>query len=912
MTHRGPDSGSTEAGREERLLALIRHSFDAVALTRPDGTVDYASPAIAGILGRTPGEFIGGNGFEHVHPDDIEAVRTRYNEVLARPGASVTLETRFRHEDGSWRWVESRLTNLLDDPSVRGVVSNFRDITERKLAEEQLRRKQEELADFIENATVGLHWIGPDGTILWVNRAELEMLGYSREEYVGRNIAEFHADPPVIADILARLSRNEELHSYEARLRRKDGSIRCVIISSNVLWRDGKFVHTRCFTRDITERKRMEEEYRTEQQHWRMALGSIGDAVIATDAGGNVTLLNPVAATLCGTTQEEAIGRPLRDIFRIVNEKTRGPVESPVEQVLATGQTVGLANHTVLIAPDGRETPIDDSAAPIVTDRGDVAGVVLVFRDVTEKRRVAELNERLAAIVESSDDIIASKDLDGVITSWNKGAERILGYTAEEVIGKHVSMLMPPELVEDMPRILERIRRGEKVDHYRTRRRRKDGTIIDVSLTVSPIRDEEGEIIGASKVGRDVTAQRRAQEEREQLLEAAQAARADAEAANRLKDEFLATLSHELRTPLNAIVGWSRILSTGPVDPEDLQEGLAAIDRNARIQARIVEDVLDVSRIISGNLRLDVQRVNMVEVIEAAIAAVIPAAEAKGVRLKKVLDPLAGPVSGDPARLQQVVWNLLSNAVKFTPKGGRVQVLLERVNSHIEVSVIDTGMGIQPEFLPHVFERFRQADSSTTRRHGGLGLGLAIVKQLAELQGGSVRAKSPGEGQGSTFVVSLPITVVHEGTPEKVRPREQAEDEFDCSDKPLAGIRVLVVDDEPDARHLVRRVLRKYGAQVSVAESAAEAMGLIEGFRADILVSDIGMPDQDGYDLIRQIRSRVAAKTLPAVALTAFARSEDRKRALLAGFQTHVAKPVDPAELVAVVASLVERTGKQP
>ena len=328
------------------------------------------------------------------------------------------------------------------------------------------------------------------------------------------------------------------------------------------------------------------------------------------------------------------------------------------------------------------------------------------------------------------------------------------------------------------------------------------------------------------------------------------------------------------------------------------------------MQAQIIEDLLDISRIISGNLRLDVQRVNMVEVIEAAIAAVTPAAEAKGVRVKKVLDSLAGPVSGDPARLQQVVWNLLSNAVKFTPKGGRVQVLLERVNSHVEISVIDTGIGIRPEFLPHVFERFRQADSSTTRRHGGLGLGLAIVKQLVELHGGTVRAKSPGEGQGSTFVVSLPITVVHEPPRRRRSGRRSTQPaEFDCSARPLSGIRVLVVDDEADARQLVRRVLTECGAEVAVAGSADEAMQLVESFRPDILVSDVGMPDQDGYDLIRQVRGRVAAKTLPAVALTAFARSEDRRRALLAGFQTHVAKPVDPAELVAVVASLVERTG---
>lgn len=771
-----------------------------------------------------------------------------------------------------------------------------------------------------------------------------------------------------------------------------------------------------------------------DERWFAAALASIGDAVIATDHQGRVLFLNHVAEALTGWSNAEGHGRGLGEVFSIVNELTREPVENPVERVLATGQTVGLANRTVLVGRDLRERPIDDSAAPIKDEQGRVAGVILVFRDVSEMRRADLLNarlaaiiessddiiasknldgiitswnkgaerilgysaeevignhvsmltppeaiedaerilgrirrgekvdhyltkrrrkdgtiidvsltvspicsadgriigaskvgrdvtdqrkaqvvnERLAAIVESSDDIIASKDLDGVITSWNRGAERILGYAAEEIIGEHISILLPPEQAEDMPRILERIRRGEKVDHYQTKRRRKDGRIIDVSLTVSPIRDASGSVIGASKIGRDITAERQAREEREQLLQAAETARADAEAANRLKDEFLATLSHELRTPLNAILGWARILSAGPVEPEDLKEGLDVIERNAKMQAKIIEDLLDISRIISGNMRLDVQRVNVKAVIGEAIAVVTPAAEAKGVRLKGVLDPLAGPVSGDPARLQQVVWNLLTNAVKFTPKGGQVQVLLERVNSHIEISVIDSGVGISPEFLPHIFERFRQADASTTRRHGGLGLGLAIVKQLTELHGGTVRAKSPGEGQGATFVVSLPIAVVHEVRAEKVRPKDQEPAEFDCSEQSLSGIRVLVVDDETDARRLVRRVLTDCGAEVAIAESVAEAVRLVETFGPHILVSDVGMPDEDGYDLIRRVRSRVAAKTLPAVALTAFARSEDRRRALLAGFQTHVPKPVDPAELVAVVASLVERTGALP
>jgi len=527
----------------------------------------------------------------------------------------------------------------------------------------------------------------------------------------------------------------------------------------------------------------------------------------------------------------------------------------------------------------------------------------------SEEDRIRAL---LAAIVESSVDAIISKSLEGVIMSWNKGAERVFGYSAAEAVGKHISLLLPPDSSEDMSRILECICRGQQVDHYETQRRVKDGRIIDVSLTVSPIRDGRGQIVGASKVARDITERKRAEVELAALLEQAREAKAEAEMASRMKDEFLATLSHELRTPLNAIFGWARLLRSGKVDPEDREDGLDAIERNSRVLTELVEDLLDISRIVSGKLRLDVQRTHLAEIIEAAWASVTPAAAAKGVRIHKVLDSLAGPVSGDPARLQQIVWNLLANAVEFTPKGGQVQVLLERVNSHVEISVIDTGQGIKPEFLPHVFERFRQADASTTRQHGGLGLGLAIVKHLVEMHGGTVRAKSPGEGQGATFTVSLPIIVIHhqEAEPEKVRLKQPEAAELESPRDALAGVRVLVVDDEADARVLVKRALADCGAEVRVAETVAEALQVLEKFRPHILVSDIGMPEEDGYDLIRQIRGGGwTARRMPAVALTAFARAEDRKRAMLAGFQTHVAKPVDPAELVAVVASLAGRTG---
>ena len=411
---------------------------------------------------------------------------------------------------------------------------------------------------------------------------------------------------------------------------------------------------------------------------------------------------------------------------------------------------------------------------------------------------------------------------------------------------------------------------------------------------------------------------RRAEEERVDLLKSEQAARSEAERASRMKDEFLATLSHELRTPLNAILGWSQILATGSRDADDLAEGLRTIERNARAQTQIIEDLLDMSRIISGKVRLDVQRIDLAPVVRAAVDTVRPAAEAKGIRLQAVLDPHASPVSGDPNRLQQVFWNLLTNAVKFTPKDGRVQVLLERVNSHVEVSVIDTGEGISPEFLPHVFDRFRQADASTTRRHGGLGLGLAIVKQLVELHGGTVRVKSGGAGHGSTFSVMLPVTVIH-AEPD---PATEAQRRHPAARPPeggvkdtcptLAGLYVLVVDDEADARALIKRVLEDCQAQVQTAGSVAEALAVMQSRLPDVLVSDIGMPEEDGYSLIRRVRQGCLHHSgrVPALALTAYARSEDRMKAISAGYQMHLAKPVEPAELIMMVASLAGRTGQ--
>ena len=378
-----------------------------------------------------------------------------------------------------------------------------------------------------------------------------------------------------------------------------------------------------------------------------------------------------------------------------------------------------------------------------------------------------------------------------------------------------------------------------------------------------------------------------------------------------MKDEFLATLSHELRTPLNAILGWTQILRLSPPTAHDLDDGLAIIERNTRVQARLIEDLLDMSRIISGKLRLQVQRVELSAVLETAIESLIPGFDAKRIRVQKVIDSVGGVVMGDPQRLQQVFWNLLSNAMKFTPKGGRVQVLLERVNSHVEVSVIDTGEGIRQEFLPHVFDRFQQADSSTTRHYGGLGLGLAIVRHLVELHGGMVRAKSSGEGEGATFIVSLPIIILQDDqvTVKESYRNASGKSETECPPS-MAGLTVLVVDDEPDSLAMVARVLTTCGCNVLTAPNAADAFAILKNERPNVLVSDIGMPTEDGYALLKRIRALPANEggSTPAVALTAFARSEDRRRAILGGFQMHIPKPAESAELIAVVACVAGLT----
>jgi PAS domain S-box-containing protein len=799
--------GISELLERFRIISELISDFAYSSQVGPDGsmTVEWVSDSLKQATGYTREE-INTHGWQSiVFPDDLHLALQQLDEAQA--GKDSISEFRLTVKEGGVRWIRNHLRPRLDDQGrpIR-VYGAAVDITEQRRAEEERNRVERDFIDFVENAAVGLHWVAADGTILWANQAELDLLGYTRDEYIGHHIGEFHADQDVINDILSRLSNKQTLRDYQARLRHKDGSIRHVRITSNVRWDKERFLHTRCFTRDITEDKQAEE-------------------------------------------------------FRAL----------------------------------------------------------------------------LASIVESSDDAILSKDLEGTILSWNKGAERLYGYSAEEVIGQPVSLLMPPERADDFPKIMAALKRGERVDHYETKRRRKDGSILQVSLVVSPIRNAAGEIIAASAVARDITGRKQLEEEREQLLAREQAARKEAEQAHilsgellrreqaarqqaeeasRMKDEFLAVVSHELRTPLNAILGWSGILRRKADDTETIAQASETIERNARLQAQLIEDLLDISRIVTGRMRLDVQPVELPVVIQAALDAIRPAADAKNIRLQIVLDPRAGPVSGDPGRLQQVVWNLLSNAVKFTPKGGRVQIHLERINSHVTITVSDTGQGISPDFLPYVFDRFRQADSSFTRVHQGLGLGLSIVRQLVELHGGAVEAGSAGEGYGASFTVKLPISIKQEVARYSTVRSETKEpavlsSPVECPPR-LKGLRLLVVDDDPDARALLIAILDECGAEVEAAPSAAEGLERLRQWRPDVLISDVEMPYEDGYSLIEKVRGLADEEggLTPAIALTAHVRAEDRMRALSSGFDSHVSKPMEPEELVTVIASLARRTRK--
>lgn len=656
------------------------------------------------------------------------------------------------------------------------------------------------------------------------------------------------------------------------------------------------------------------------EERFRLLVEGVTDyAIFMLDPQGQVLTWNTGAQRIKGYRPDEIIGQHFSKFY---------PPESlsrrlPEHELKVAGADGRFEDEGWRVRKDGTKFWANVVITALRDERGELRGFAKVTRDLTQRREHEETlrqsEERFRLLVEGvADYAIFMLDPNGYVMTWNAGAERIKGYQANEIIGQHFSKFYPPDVAESgwpEHELQVATETGKFVDEGW--RIRKDGSKFWANVTITPLRDESGRFRGFAKLTRDLSERKRAEAleahgaQRDEMLEAERSARIAAQRAARVKDEFLASLSHELRTPLSAILGWTQILrKQGVPKPDDFNRAMEIIERNTRAQAQLIEDLLDLSRIMSGRIRLDVQQIAMVDVVRGGVESVEPTAQAKGVRLESILDPRGGIVSGDPARLQQILWNLLSNAIKFTPKGGKVQVLLQRINSHVEFSVSDTGIGIPASFLPHVFDRFSQKDSSTTRSYGGLGLGLAIAKQLVELHGGTLQAKSPGEGLGATFIVKLPLTILEtQGvSANRVHPTHPVSEE-QATLPNLSGIHALVVDDEADARELIQRILQEQGATVTVASGGEEALRAMKTLDPDALISDIGMPDMDGYQLMRRIRAtEPMGRRLPAIALTAFARAEDRKRALLAGYQSHVTKPVDIAELVIVLAGLVGRT----
>jgi PAS domain S-box-containing protein len=649
--------------------------------------------------------------------------------------------------------------------------------------------------------------------------------------------------------------------------------------------------------------RRAEESALTLAQEWQSTFDAMNDGVCLLNQEGRVMR--------CNSSMTELLHKPFSELISCLHQElmpsTLGSVEaSPFTRVQETRQR---ESQELQCGSRWFSVTVD----PIFKEGGTFIGAVYTLADITDRKQAEEAlrisEERFRLLLENvTDYAIFFLDTQACVIRWSLGAESILGYQEPEILGKPASIIFTPEDLEhgaDKQELETAVTEGRAEDerwHVR-----KDGSWFWASGITTPLLDETGHLRGFSKILRDFTERKRAEDERNQLLAREQEARAAAEAANRLKDEFLATLSHELRSPLNAMLGWTRLLNSRKFDEATTARALQTIERSAKSQAQLVEDLLDVSRIIQGKLRLNTRPVELVSVIEAAIETVRPAAQAKEIGIQSVLDPAAGPVAGDSDRLQQVVWNLVSNAIKFTPKGGCVQVRLERVNSHVEITVTDTGQGIDSEFVPYVFERFRQADSSSTRVYSGLGLGLAIVRHLVELHGGTVLAYSEGQGKGATFTVKLPLlSILVAAAPGEHSPCTIALSMPFNNPPALKGVRVVIVDDEPDSRDLLVAALEQCEAKVFAFASASEALAAVSQLKPDVLVSDIGMPLEDGYSLIRKVRQLSAEQggQIPAIALTAYARAEDRTRAIASGFQIHIAKPVEPTELATVVANL--------
>jgi len=827
-----------------------------------------------------------------------------YREALS--GRSVVAENRpyLIPQSGRQGFFEGYYSPRHDEHGeVIGGVAIIRDITDRKLLEASALDDHKRLAFHVENTPLAvIEWDNQFRVLRWSPAAQ-KLFGWASEEVLGKRFSDWqfvvHEDVEAVSQVGQRQNQGQEHHGISRnRNYTKLGSILHCEWYNSALYDDaGKLISVLSLVLDVTVARRIEEALRKSEMQYRLLFESNPQPMWVYDLTTlRFLAVNDVAIKHYGYSRAEFLDMTIMDI-------------RPDDDVELLREYIATENPELDQAGEWRHRRKDGSIinVEITSNRVNFAGRTAEFvlaNDVTERKKAEDAlrisEDRYRDLVDNSHELICTHDLEGRVLSVNPWAARALGYPREKLIGINIRDGLVPEYRDKFDEYMQTVTtEGSARGVMKVRTLTGEVRLWEYYNT---LRTEGVETPIVRGMAHDVT-------ERREALKREKEARLEAEAANRVKDEFLSTLSHELRTPLTAIMGWSDLLLHDEVEPDKRRQAIETIARNANSQCQLINDLLEVSRIITGKLRLEFVACELQSVIEAAAESIRPTAEAKGIRLYLDLDWQAGSVSGDQERLQQVVWNLLANAVKFTPSGGSVNVSLKRINSHVEIMVSDTGVGIRHEFLPHVFDRFRQADGSTTRNYGGLGLGLAIVRHLVELHGGAAMAESAGENQGSRFTVRLPLMMA-------------AEHHFDAAinapvvaaaprDRQLSldGLRVLIVDDEIDARMLLSAMLERCGADVIDVSSAREGLETIQSWRPDVLVADIGMPIEDGYALIRKVRAlpNEQGGQTPALALTAYARTEDRVRAISEGYQLHLAKPVDRVELATVVASLAHK-----
>ncbi len=884
------------------LKCLLEANVDGIIAFDREYRYTTWNRAMERISGVKREEVLGKCAFD-VFPCLKETGEDRYY-IAAVAGKSVVAENRpfTAVETGKRSFFDGYYSPRHDEHGeVIGGVAIIRDLTNVKLAAASTLEDHKRLTFHVENTPLAvIEWDNEFRVVRWSPAAQ-RLFGWTSEEVHGKRFSDWDFVVPEDLDVVNQISERQNQGRERTGISRnrnytKLGNILHCEWYNSALYNDaGKLVSVLSLVLDVTVATRIEEALRKSEAQYRLLFESNPQPMWVYDIETlRFLAVNDAAIRHYGYSRAEFLAMTIMDI--------RSPEDAQLlaEHLAQRQSDVDHAGEWRHRTKDGIEIN-DEITASRLNYAGRAAEFVLA-NDVTERKkaetalRISE--DRYRDLVDNSHELICTHDLEGRVLSVNPWAARMLGYPQESLIGMNIRDGLLPEYRQQFDEYLHQVTtQGSAKGVMKVRTATGETRLWEYYNT---LRTEGVETPIVRGMAHDAT-------ERRMALRREKEARLEAEAANRVKDEFLSTLSHELRTPLTAIMGWSDLLLHDEVAPRKRRQAIETIARNANSQCQLINDLLEVSRIITGKLRLEFDACELESVIQAAAESIRPTAEAKGVRLQVLLEPDAGPGLGDRERLQQIVWNLLSNGVKFTRNGGLVQVKLQRINSHIEIVVTDTGVGINSDFLPHVFERFRQADGSTTRNYGGLGLGLAIVRHLVELHGGTAWAESAGENKGSTFTVRFPSLVAAEPQNERL-PLTPVAVEVEERDRKrtLSGLRVLVVDDEFDARVLLTTMLERSGAQVLAVGSAREVLESLETWKPDVLIADIGMPVEDGYTLIRKVRAlpRERGGQTPALALTAYARTEDRIRALSEGYQMHLAKPVDRVELATVVTSL--------